>query len=169
MPSPGPPISSAPKGSTAGTHQGREVEITIKAPATVPAGTYPGTFGGIEAKESQRDHNPYLRWTLTVLTHEGLKDVSGVSSTATGPKSKSYRWFAGLLGRKPAPDERINVDSLIGRPCTVVLEENEDGFSNVVEILPPPRLSETTVQAYVAEADLGAAAMAASGADDLPF
>lgn len=136
--------------------------LKIKAPAMVPAGTYQGTFEGIEEKESKRDGAPYLRWQFTVRTPAGNKDVSGVSSTNTGPKSKAYGWLSGLLGRKPQPDELIDDEALAGAACLVVLEENDDGFSNVTDVLPPARLSEAAVEAYAAQADT-------LDLDDLPF
>jgi hypothetical protein len=130
------------------------VTIKIKAPATVPAGTYQATFEGIEEKTSKRDGAPYFRWLFTVLTLEGPKDVSGVSSQNTGPKSKAYSWLSGLLGRKPLPDEQIDETALVGRPCVVVLEENDDGFSNVADVLPPARpMSAAAVAAYAERAD----------------
>jgi hypothetical protein len=133
--------------------------IKIKSPSTVPAGTYSATFAGLEAKES-REGNPYYRWSFEAQTADGVREVSGVSSQNTGPKAKSYRWLAGLIGRKPTPDELIDESALIGQACLVVVEENDDGFGNVVEVLLPARkLSDATVQAYADEADLA----------DLPF
>lgn len=108
------------------------MELTIKAPATVPAGTYPATFQGVEEKTSARDQSAYLRWSFTVA--EG--DVSGTSSTNTGPMSKAHKWLKGVTGRSPKPDETFDTDALIGRPCMVVLETNDNGFSNVVDVLP---------------------------------
>jgi hypothetical protein len=142
--------------------------IKIKSPATVPAGTYQGSFEGIEEKTSKRDGAPYYRWAFTVATAEGSKDVSGVSSINTGPKSKAYGWLSGLLGRKPLPDELLDETALVGRPCIVVLEENDEGFANVAEVLPPARLSDATVAAYAEAADAHAAETDAR-LDDLPF
>jgi hypothetical protein len=127
--------------------------IKIKSPSTVPAGTYQAMFAGLEEKTSKRDGGLYFRWAFEARTADGVKDVSGTSSANTGPKAKSYAWLSSLLGRKPLPDEVIDDDALVGRPCVVVLEQNDEGFSNVVDVLPPARLSEATVQAYAAEAD----------------
>ena len=109
------------------------MRIPIKSPAAVPAGRYQAVFGGIEEKTSKRDGAPYYRWTFMARTAEGEKEVSGVSSTNTGPKSKAYAWFSGLLGQKP--DDNVDTGELIGRACVVVLEENEDGFANVIDVL----------------------------------
>ena len=117
------------------------MEIQIKSPASVPAGSYEAAFEGVEQKES-RDGAPYWRWAFSVRTREGDKAVSGVSSTNSGPKAKAYRWLSGILGHAPATDERVDTGALTGRRCLVVLEENADGFSNVADVLPPPRLSE---------------------------
>jgi hypothetical protein len=136
------------------------VQIQIKSPSTVPAGRYQATFEGIEERTSKRDGAPYYRWTFAARTADGVKDVSGVSSTNTGPKSKAYGWLAGLLGRKPQPNELLEASALVGRPCVVVLEENDEGFANVAEVQ-PGRLTEAAVEAYAAEAD--------TQLDDLPF
>jgi hypothetical protein len=134
--------------------------IRIKALSTVPAGTYPATFLGLEAKES-REGNPYYRWSFEASTTNGVREVSGVSSPNTGPKAKAYRWLAGLIGRRPGPDELIDENKLIGQACLIVVEENDDGFGNVVEVLPPARLSDAAVAAYADQADAELA--------DLPF
>jgi hypothetical protein len=114
---------------------------------------------GVEQRES-RDGSPYWRWSFSVRTPEGYKAVSGVSSTNSGPKAKAYRWLTGILGHAPASDERLDTGTLAGNRCLVVLEENTDGFSNVTDVLPPPRLSEATIQSYVDDADRN---------DGLPF
>lgn len=119
------------------------MQIQIKSPSTVPAGRYQATFEGIEEKTSKRDGAPYYRWTFTARTSDGVKDVSGVSSTNTGPKSKAFGWLAGLLDRKPQPNEMLDASALVGRPCVVTLEENEDGFANVTDVQ-PGQLTEAT-------------------------
>jgi hypothetical protein len=134
------------------------MQIQIKSPASVPAGRYQATFEGIEEKTSKRDGGSYWRWTFA--TNDGTV-VSGVSSTNTGPSSKPYRWFRGLLGRPPKADEVLDSGALVGRPCLLVLEENDDGFANVSEVL-PVRLSDTAVAAYAAQA-------AETDLDDLPI
>ncbi len=126
-------------------------EIVISSPSSAPPGTFPAKLVSIEDKTSKRDGNPYRRWEFTALTAEGPERVSGVSSVATGPSSKAHRWLRALLGRPPQRDERISVADLEGRPCVVVLETNDDGFTNVADVL--PRVSEATVAAYVKEAD----------------
>jgi hypothetical protein len=134
------------------------MEIQIKSPASVPAGTYEATFEGIEVKTSKRDGAAYWRWTFA--TRDGIV-VSGVSSTNTGPSSKPYRWLKGLLGRPPQADERLDSGALVGSPCRLVLEANDDGFSNVADVL-PVRLSDAAVAAYAAQAD-------ETDLDDLPI
>ena len=137
------------------------MQLTIKGAAGVAPGTYQARLRGIEEKES-REGAPYLRWTFAADGPEGARDVTGASSTNTGPKAKAYRWLQALLGRAPVADESLDIEGLIGRFCTVVIEENDDGFTNVVDVLPKVRLSDATVAAYAAEAD-------ATNVDDLPF
>lgn len=128
------------------------MEITITAPATVPAGTYAASLVGIEERTS-REGVEFLRWGFTVRDGTTFVEVSGASSTNTGPKAKAYRWFSGLLGHKPQPDERIETDALVGKACLVVLELNEAGYATVTDVLPGARLAEATVAAYADQAD----------------
>ena len=137
------------------------MQLTIKGAAGVAPGSYQARFSGIEEKES-REGAPYFRWTFAADGPEGVRDVTGASSTNTGPKAKAYRWLQSLLGRAPVADESLDIEGLVGRFCTVVIEENGDGFANVVDVLPQVRMTDATVAAYAAEAD-------ATDPDDLPF
>jgi hypothetical protein len=110
------------------------MDVTIKAPDTAPAGTYPAAFEALEERTS-REGVPFWRWSFTVRTPDGSRSISGASSTNTGPKSKSYRWFTALLGRRPAPNETLGAN-LAGRVCLVVLADGEDGYTDLVDILP---------------------------------
>jgi hypothetical protein len=110
------------------------MDITIKAPDSAPPGTYPAAFDALEERTS-RDGVPFWRWSFTVQTSDGPRSISGASSTNTGPKSKAYRWFTALLGRRPAANETLGTN-LAGRACLVVLAEGEDGYTDLVDILP---------------------------------
>ena len=124
-------------------------------------GNYDANFAGVEEKVSKAGDD-YLRWTFGVRTDGTEREVTGVSSIKTGPSSKAYGWLSGILGRKPAPDEEIDAESMIGNRCLVVVEVNDDGFGNVTDVLPPHRpLSDAAVAAYAAEAD--------AELDGLPF
>ena len=106
--------------------------ITVTAPASVPAGTYEATFTGLERKTS-REGVEFWVWGFTLATGE---EVSGASSMKTGPKSKAYKWLTGLLGRKPQPNETLGAN-LVGRRCLLVLSQDEQGYNDVDDVLPP--------------------------------
>ncbi len=137
------------------------MQLTIKGAAGVAPGSYQARFSGIEEKES-REGAPYFRWTFAADGPEGVRDVTGASSTNTGPKANAYRWLQALLGRAPVADESLDIEALIGRFCTIVVEENSAGFANVVEILPQVRMTDESVGIYAFEAD-------ETDVDGLPF
>jgi hypothetical protein len=110
------------------------MDIVIKAPDGAPAGTHPAVFDAIEQRTS-REGAPFWRWAFTVQTPDGTRAISGASSTNTGPKSKAYRWFTALLGRKPVANETLG-SNLAGRACMVVIVEGDDGYTDLEDVLP---------------------------------
>ncbi len=127
------------------------MDITIKAPASVPEGTYPAVFSGLDEKTS-REGVPFWRWEFALRTAGGELTVSGASSTNTGPKAKSYKWLTSLLGRKPQPGEVLGTN-LSGRPCLLVLAQDEQGYNDVADVLPPARLPGAAVHQDVSPSD----------------
>lgn len=109
--------------------------LTVSAPAAVPAGTYPATFDGLEKKMS-RDGVPFWVWKFAIATSDSRVEVSGASSEKTGPKSKAYKWLTALLGRRPEPGESLG-DNLVGKSCLLVVEQDEQGYNDVSDVLPP--------------------------------
>jgi hypothetical protein len=144
------------------------MDIVIKAPNGAPAGTYPATFEGIEERES-REGTPFLRWSFTVQTPVGRRSISGASSTNTGPKSKLYRWFTALLGRKPAPNETLGTN-LVGRACMVVIVDGEDGYTDLADVLPAfPAHEQATLKLPHLATPTAVPERPAAADDDLPF
>ena len=98
--------------------------------ADIPEGTYPATLKSMAVKHSEKFGSDFRAWDFE-LANGSI--VGGSSSTATNSRSKGGKWIAALLGRKPVEGESIN---LIGRPCLVVVVEN-DGWPKVDAVLPP--------------------------------
>jgi hypothetical protein len=97
----------------------------------IPPGTYPATLAGYRIEHSVKFDNDFRVWEFTLS--EGHK-VDGSTSLNTGKKSKGGKWIAALLGRQPDKGDKV---TLIGKPCLVVVEENDDGWPKVTNVLPP--------------------------------
>lgn len=94
----------------------------------IPAGSYPGVFKGIEEKTN--DKGPYYLWRFEVTGKSGkTADVIGMSGTSFGPKAAAFGWMGVLRGAPIEPGEGIDIDSLVGHDCIVVVttEPRSDG------------------------------------------
>lgn len=139
--------------------------LTVSAPAAVPAGTYPATFDGLEKKTS-REGVPFWVWKFGIATSDSRVEVSGASSEKTGPKSKAYKWLTALLGRRPEPGESLG-DNLVGKACLLVVEQDEQGYNDVADVLPPAVTPRATVAPPAAVAIDPAAPPPPSGDNEL--
>lgn len=114
------------------------------------AATYPAVLTGIDPfkiNEGTAEAKTLLRWDFMLA---GVEDpevpgqsliLDGVTSLATGPRSKMRAWVTALLGR--ALDEKIGLSglrtALINKECFVQVEINEAGYSKVANVVPPVR------------------------------
>jgi hypothetical protein len=133
----------------------------------IPNGTYPAKLTGIRT-ESSAAFGDFRAWDFTL--DSGSNVVGGASSMNTGRKSKGGRWIAALLGRQPEKGEAVNV---IGRPCLVVVQEDDNGWPKVTDVL-PPMASTSTPAAEVPPSPVAAGAPVTDSAfsnvsEDLPF
>lgn len=126
-----------------------ELNFGVPIPKAEP-GSYPAKCVGVEPfliNEGTADAKTLIRWEFSL---DGTEDpeqpgfeiiLDGVTSTATGPRSKMRPWVTALLGRNL--DEAISLSALrsqcVGRPCIVTVEINEAGYSKVASVIPPTR------------------------------
>jgi hypothetical protein len=96
----------------------------------IPPGTYPAALAKIRV-ETSAAFGDFRAWDF-VLDEDHV--VGGATSMNTGRKSKGGKWIAALLGRQPEKGEKVD---LIGKHCLVVVEENDDGWPKVTNVLPP--------------------------------
>jgi hypothetical protein len=100
------------------------------------AGTIEAELGSIELRQSKRGfvredgstappEYYSLKFKLLGKEHKG-EYLYGTTSTSFGKKSKLRKLAEGILGRKIATGERITPDDLIGVPCTLVVDVEED-------------------------------------------
>jgi len=111
-------------------------EITIGGDAEdIPEGLYPGILDTIEVRPGVQFEGDFRIWTVKL---DNGSTVSGTSSTATGSRSKSYRWIKALLGTTPTAGKSVK---LSGLPCTARVEHDAEGWPRLTDILPPSQSS----------------------------
>jgi hypothetical protein len=151
-------------------HESREIgvsdEIVIGGDSVdIPNGTYPAVLTALRT-ESSAAFGDFRAWDFTLS--EG-QTVGGASSMNTGRKSKGGKWIAALLGRQPDKGETVTI---IGKPCLVVVEENDDGWPKVTNVLPPMASNSTPAPAEVPLAQpaaVGTESSFAQVSEELPF
>lgn len=147
------------------------------------AGTYPALLVGVEPfkiNEGTAEAKTLIRWEFSL---DGTDDpevpgqpiiLDGITSLATGPRSKMRPWVAALLGRNL--DEQISLSGLrtqlLGHPCLVTVEINDSGYSKVANVVPPPRQPArpaAPVGEFAGAPATPAMVAAAAGGDELGF
>lgn len=143
------------------------ITITAYVPS-VTAGAYPAVCTLVEDKANKADGSIFRVWEFTLADGTG-RTVGASSSIQTTPRSKGGKWIAALLGRTPNVGEDVDV---IGRPCIVGVEINDDGYEKVTTVMPPMAAPVVAPRpaAELAEATEKAAKIhAAQEGDELPF
>ncbi len=123
-----------------------DIELNFGAPVPkAEPGSYPAMLVGIEPfliNEGTPEQKTLIRWDFSL---DGLEDpdapgtalvIDGVTSTATGERSKMRPWLVALIGK--APDEKLSLsalrDTAVGRECLVTVEINKSGYSKVENV-----------------------------------
>jgi hypothetical protein len=102
-------------------------------PDPYPAGRYDGHFYDYE--ERQGEFGPYLIWTFRVHCNGETQDITGITASRFGSRSKEFQYVEALQGRSPGDGEDIDLEKLRGAPCKVevtVKEGRNGGQFNVV-------------------------------------
>lgn len=109
--------------------------MTLEIPDTnaVEEGIYPAVLTKIDLKTTDAG-DTFRIWSFDVTANGETKKITSSSSMMLGPKSKAYKWVSALLGRRPAPGDKIEV---VGLPCQLHLIVDEDtGYYKVESVLP---------------------------------
>ena len=117
-------------------------DFTISMPESAPLGTFPGVITSVELQAqvaTMYGTRDLLRWNVTVTTPKGddfeLDAITGVDPT---PKAKLTKWLA-AAGVVLKPGKSLGVRELTGKGVLVVVGENDDGFSTIVDIVQAPK------------------------------
>ena len=121
-----------------------EFGIEIR-PGDVPNGTYNATLTKIkdlvidvkDETTGQLEERQLIEWTFSL--DDGSGDVKGVTSRATGPKSKAGPWLRALLGSDPEAGRILRRDDLLGREVMVVVVRDKNEYAKVETVTARPR------------------------------
>lgn len=104
----------------------------------IEAGTYHSRVVGSEMKESKKG-NKYLRWTLETMneanpTNNGRKifHTTPISGKGAGILMAFYQACTGEELTKD--NASFDTEQLIGRECEVVVDINENGYTEVKSV-----------------------------------
>lgn len=128
-----------------------DIELNFGKPIPkADPGTYPAQCIGVDPfviNEDTAEAKTLVKWLFTL---DGTDDpeepgreiiLDGVTSTATGQRSKMRPWVSALIGREP--DEQMTLSALrklcVSRPCLVTVEINDGGYSKVANVVAAPR------------------------------
>ena len=135
--------------------------------ASIPPGRYAGVVRDIEQMFAKTTGDPFLVWRCVVEVDGVDVEVDGSSSLNTTPKSKPRRWMRAVLGREIDRGEHIAKADLVGHPCVIDVEVNDDGWPFVADIRPTGPLTSARLAPTSSFAEAFAAKSAAAQAEML--
>lgn len=111
----------------------------------------------------------YLRWEFTDAAG---KTASANTSKEMTPGNKTGKWYAELTGRQTVVGEQRSLGEPIGKPCTIFIENNAEGYPKVVSLIgrPSSTPSHAPVGETVAKSESGTPRSGDEAlSDELPF
>ena len=135
-----------------------ENTFTVKAftPEIIDAGTYPATVAAMKKRPSSFG-DEYVQWIFQPDGYSEEAQPAGSTSLASGRNAKGMEWARRILGKSTATDMQWGRDlkekrpvidwgpeTLVGKPCRIVVEKNYDEDeerhrNRVVNVLPPTK------------------------------
>jgi hypothetical protein len=107
----------------------------------VPAGSYTGTFAGIEVQPENKEkgYGPGTRWKFTIDAgpHAG-QTASRITGNTASPKNGCGKMLAGLLGRALREGESIDPDPFRGKRYMLVVAAGPGGGTRVEAVVAMP-------------------------------
>lgn len=121
-------------------------DFTIEIGAgDVEDGTYQATLVAIEpltveyedTESGKSEERELVRWVFAL---EDGRTVRGLTSRASGPKSKMYSWLGQLVGTDAlVTGARFSRRDLVGREALVTVGRDRNRFATVTGIVAPPK------------------------------
>ncbi len=108
----------------------------------IEAGMYLARLSGVE-DIAEGGYGPYTKWFFALEDEgwAGPPELRANSSQSFAPQAKGRAWAEALLGRKVKGGESIELESLVGRECLLMirLEETEMGTFPRIDSVHPTR------------------------------
>lgn len=148
----------------------------------LPPGNYPAKLKSVTEREIvvQGETREVFEWTFLVDTanDDGTPgdpiEVSGLSSRATGPQSKTAQFLVALLGPAAVlPGATFTMADLVGKGCLIQTSLNKGGYAKVDGAAPLPtkaaRAAATNRAAAAVAVPAAVAAAPVADETELPF
>ena len=107
----------------------------------VPAGSYTGTFAGIEVQPENKEkgYGPGTRWKFTIDAGPCAgQTASRVTGSTPSPKNGAGKILAGLIGRALKEGEQIDPEQFVGKRFMIVVAAGQGGGTRVEAVVPMP-------------------------------
>lgn len=123
------------------TDQDITEDFVITAPTQAPVGTMPGIITRLTLKrsvETMYGTRDLIQWDVTATGHNGQDyQLDGITGTEPTPRAKLTKWLA-AAGVKLEGGQSLSPDEVVGKAVLVVVGENDDGYSELVDIVAAP-------------------------------
>jgi hypothetical protein len=104
--------------------------LNVTAFTGLGPGIHEVTVTSVERKVAKAGGD-YLRWEFSDAQGNTTSANSSVEMT---PGNKTGKWFAALTGKPTEVGQAREIAEVIGRPATIVLELNPEGFPKVLAL-----------------------------------
>jgi hypothetical protein len=107
--------------------------VTFQIPDTTPIepGNYPAVLESVT--EDDGKFGKYRRWTFLVEVEDKIVPLTAVTSSNTGPQSKSYQWLTAILGVPPQAGTVLPAPT--GKRVMVQIGRNEKNFPTIEHVV----------------------------------
>jgi len=140
------------------------MSLDVTAFTGLGEGSHDIVVTGLE-KRSAKAGGEYLRWEFS--DRDG-KTASANSSIEMTPGNKTGKWFASLTGKPTVVGESRQMAEVIGRPGSIMVEINPEGYPKVVALV-ARKADKRTVQPFAEAAQKAEQQHAIQEGDELPF
>ncbi len=118
------------------------MQVQFKSTAEpLSTGEYSAELAAIEQSDGQFGTQVKFTFALTAPEHNGRR-LTAYARLSGSTQGKLYRWCQALLARPIRENERVDLNALLNRPCTLVVirATKPDGtaYNRIEDVLPVP-------------------------------